>query len=400
MAKKAAKKTGKKTVKSQGKAAAKAPSPADLAALRKRIDGLDGRLIKLLNERASVAVEIGKHKRALPDGQRKVYASDREALLLDRLLQLNGGPLPDRAIEAVYREIMSGSIALEQPVRIGFLGPAGSHSHDAAVRHFGSSVEFVYEDLHTIAGVFTEVARGHVNYGIVPIENSTSGGVVDTLDAFLEYAGRVTIYAEVQIAIHHALLAACDPKDIRRIYSKPQAFQQCSRWLGEQMTGRDRIESASTSRAVIQAKEENAKLASMSMEPTTAAIASALAGEIHGLDVLFPAIEDNPNNLTRFFVIGRERAGSTGDDKTSIMFTTEDRPGALFEVLGVFHAMGINLSHIDKRPSGRETWQYTFFVDLIGHKDDENVRAALSRVSAHCKEMVVLGSYPRSKRIL
>lgn len=372
----------------------------DLSSLRKQIDRLDARLVRMLNDRAGVAVQIGKLKSGMPDGQRRIYASDREALLLERLLELNEGPLPDSAIEAVYREIMSGSIALEQPVRIGFLGPAGSHSHDAAVRQFGSSVDYVYEDLHTIAGVFTEVARGHVDYGIVPIENSTSGGVVDTLDAFLEQAGRVTIYAEVQIAIHHALLALCDPKDVRRIYSKPEAFGQCNRWLGEQMAGRERIESASTSRAVQQAAEENAKLASMNMEPTTAAIASPLAGEIYGLDVLFPAIEDNPSNITRFFVIGKEKAGPTGDDKTSVMFTTDDRPGALVEVLGVFHAAGINLTHIDKRPSGRENWSYTFFVDAAGHRDEPIVQAALARVQAHCKELVVLGSYPRSKRIL
>ncbi|MEM7623059.1 MAG: prephenate dehydratase, partial [Planctomycetota bacterium] len=382
------------------KANTKPNHKAELTRLRKQIDKLDTKLVSMLNERARHAVDIGKIKNAMPDGQRRIYASDREALLLNRLLELNKGPLPGRAIEAVYREIMSGSISLEQPVRIGFLGPAGSHSHDAAVRQFGSSVDFAYENVHTIAGVFTEVARGHCDYGIVPIENSTSGGVVDTLDAFLEQAGRVDIYAEVQISIHHALLAACKPKDVRRIYSKPQAFGQCNKWLGEQMAGRERLEAASTSRAVQQAVEENAKLQSMNMPLTTAAIASPLAAELYGLNVLFPAIEDNPNNVTRFFVIGKEQAGPTGDDKTSVMFTTEDRPGALVEVLGVFHAAGINLSHIDKRPTGRESWTYTFFVDLLGHKDEAIVQAALGRVSAHCKEMVVLGSYPRSKRIL
>lgn len=377
------------------------PGPGeDMAGLRRQIDRLDARLVEMLNERATVAVKIGKLKSAMPDGQRRIYASDREAMLLDRLLKLNRGPLPGRAIEAIYREIMSGSIALEQPVRIGFLGPAGSHSHDAAVRHFGSSVDFVFEDVHTIAGVFTEVARGHIHYGLVPIENSTQGGIVDTLDAFLEYAGSVTIYAEVQIAIHHAMLAACDPKLVRRIHSKPDVFQQCKRWLGEQMSGRELVDAPSSSRAVVTAVEENAKLRSMNMPETSAAIGNRLAGDLYGLEVIFEKIEDNPNNITRFLVIGREHAGPTGDDKTSVMFTTEDRPGALVEVLGVFHAAGINLSHIDKRPSGQETWSYTFFVDAAGHQSEPLVQMALARIRAHCKEMRVLGSYPRSKRTL
>ena len=404
--KKPAKASGAKAGKAAAKKAGgsggtkRGGSDRDLAALRRKIDGIDRRLVAMLNDRASIAVEIGKLKNTMPDGQRRIYASDREALLLDRLLGLNGGPLPDRTIEAIYREIMSGSIALEQPVRIGFLGPAGSHSHDAAVRQFGSSVDLVYEDVHTIAGVFTEVARGHIDYGLVPIENSTGGGIVDTLDAFLEHAGSVTIYAEVQIAIHHALLASCDPREVKRIHSKPDVFAQCKKWLGEQMTGRELVDAASSSRAVKTAIEENGKLASLNLGPTSAAIGNRLAGELYGLDVLFEDIEDNTNNVTRFFVIGKEKAGPTGEDKTSVMFTTEDRPGALFEVLGVFHAAGINLAHIDKRPSGRDTWSYTFFVDAVGHRDDTMMTAALSRVRAHCKDLVILGSYPRSKRIL
>ena len=401
-AKKASKKVSSKTPK---KPAPKAPAPSsadlkELETLRKRIDRIDGKLIGLLNERANVAVDIGKIKNTMPEGQRRIYASDREALLLDKLLARNEGPLPDRSIEAISREIMSGSIALEQPVRIGFLGPAGSHSHDAAVRHFGSSVDLVYEDVHTIAGVFTEVARGHIDYGLVPIENSTGGGIVDTLDAFLDHAGKVTIYAEVQIAIHHALLASCDAKDVRRIHSKPEVFSQCKKWLGEQMAGRELVDAASSSRAVLTAIEENEKLRSLNLTPTTAAIGNRLAGGLYGLDVLFEDIEDNTSNVTRFFVIGQEKAGPTGDDKTSVMFTTEDRSGALFEVLGVFHSSGINLSHIDKRPSGRETWSYTFFVDALGHRDEPMMATALARIAAHCKELVVLGSYPRSKRIL
>lgn len=381
-----------------GKAAAGALP--ELSALREEIDTLDRKIVSLLNERARVAMTVGKVKRAKPDGARKIYASDREALLLDKLLGLNAGPLPDRTVEAIYREIMSGSIALEQPVRIGFLGPAGSHSHDAAIRHFGRSVDLVYEDVHTIAGVFEEVERGNITYGLVPIENSTGGGIVDTLDAFLGSAGRVSIYAEVQIEIHHCLLAACDPSEVERIYSKPDVFKQCKRWLGEQMVGRELIDAPSSSRAVQIAVKENESLEKRGKRPTAAAIGNRLAGDEYGLGVVFSRIEDRASNITRFFVIGHEKAGPTGDDKTSVMFTTEDRPGALVEVLNVFQAAGINLSHIDKRPSGRDNWTYTFFVDALGHRDDEMVARALARVAGHCKEMHVLGSYPRSKRIL
>lgn len=366
-----------------------------LARLRKAIDRIDARLVNLLNERARAVVEIGQHKR---DTNTPIYAPHREAEVLNRVLEANQGPLPDRTIEGIYRELMSGSFALEQPLRIGYLGPQGSQSHVAAVKQFGSSVE--YDDLHEIAGVFTEVRRKHVNYGLVPIENSTGGGIVETLDAFTQHAGHLSIYAEVQIAIHHSLLANCPPADVRRIYSKPEVFQQCRGWLSQQLPRAELIPAASSSRAVQIAVEENDKASSIGHAPTTAAIGTTLAGEMYGLKTLFPRIEDNPNNITRFLILSREKAKRTGDDKTSVMFTTEDRPGALVEVLGVFHAAQINLSHLDKRPSGRDTWTYTFFADAAGHRDDAVMQGALARAKAHCKELVVLGSYPRSTRIL
>ncbi|USN99196.1 MAG: prephenate dehydratase [Phycisphaeraceae bacterium] len=366
-----------------------------LAGLRKVVDRIDTRLVKLLNERAEAVVEIGKHKRGT---NTPIYAPHREAEVLDKVLAANAGPLPDRTIEGVYRELMSGSFALEQPLRIGYLGPPGSQSHVAAVKQFGSSVE--YDDLHEIAGVFTEIRRRHVNYGLVPIENSTGGGIAETLDAFSTNAGHLSIYAEVQISIHHALLANCPPANVKRIHSKPEVFQQCRNWLSTQFPRAELIPAASSSRAAQIAAEENTKAIEIGHDPTTAAIGTTLAGEMYGLKTLFPRIEDNPNNITRFLVLSREKAKRTGDDKTSVMFTTEDRPGALVEVLGVFHAEGINLSHLDKRPSGRENWTYTFFADAQGHQEDPVMKRALTRVRAHCKEMTVLGSYPRSKRIL
>jgi chorismate mutase / prephenate dehydratase len=298
----------------------------------------------------------------------------------------------------VYRELMSGSFQLQQPLRIGYLGPAGSHSHVAAVKQFGTSVEF--EDLHEIAGVFTEVQRGHVNYGLVPIENSTGGGIVETLDAFRDGRGHVTICAEVQIAVHHALLANCPPKDVRRIHSKPEVFGQCRLWLATQYPRAELIPAASSSRAAQIAAEENKTAQSIGAIPGSAAIGTELAGRLNGLKTLFARIEDNAANVTRFFVISRHKAERTGDDKTAIMFTTADRPGALVSVLHEFEAQRINLSHIDKRPSGRNNWQYTFFIDAIGHRDDAALAAAVKAASAHCEQLTVLGSFPRSKRIL
>tara|TARA_Y100001933_G_scaffold160923_1_gene159113 strand:- start:347 stop:1633 length:1287 start_codon:yes stop_codon:yes gene_type:complete len=372
-----------------------ADASAALARLRKQIDRLDHRLVNLLNERAAAVVEIGKLKRG---SGTPIYAPHREQEVLARALAANRGPLPDRTIEGIYREMMSGSFALEQPLRIGYLGPPGSQSHVAAVKQFGSSVE--YDDLHEIGGVFTEVRRGHVNYGLVPIENSTGGGIAEAMDAFTSAAGDLWIYAEVQISIHHALLANCPPADIRRVYSKPEVFAQCRGWLSQQLPKADLIPAASSSRAAQIAADENTKAAEIGHDPTTAAIGTSLAGEMYGLKTLFPRIEDNPNNITRFLVLSKEQARRTGDDKTSVMFTTDDRPGALVEVLGVFHSAGINLTHLDKRPSGQENWTYTFFADAQGHIEDDGMRAALARVKAHCKDMSVLGSYPRSERIL
>lgn len=366
-----------------------------LAEVRKRIDGMDRKLVALLNQRAELVVEVGKLKRkaGLP-----IYTPHREAEVLERAIGYSTGPLPDRALEGVYRELMSGSFQLQQPLRIGYLGPPGSYSHAAAVKHFGTSVEF--EDLHEISGVFTEVQRGHVNYGLVPIENSTGGGIVETLDAFRDAKGHVTICAEVQIAVHHGLLANCTPKNVRRIHSKPEIFGQCRTWLATQYPGAELIPAASSSRAAQTAAQECQTALSIGMEPATAAIGSELAGRIYGLKVLFPRIEDNPNNITRFFVISRQKAERTGDDKTSVMFATADKPGALVSVLQVFDRAGINLSHIDKRPSGRSNWQYTFFIDAQGHKDDHVIEEALKEATTHCQHLSVLGSYPRSKRIL
>ena len=362
-----------------------------LAAIRARIDSLDESIVRLLNERASLVVEVGKVKR---DGGIPIYAPHREQAVLQKVLSASTGPLPARTIEAVYREIMSGSFALEQPLRIGFLGPAGSFSHQAAVKQFGNSVSF--EDLHEIAGVFTEVLRGHCHYGLVPVENSIGGGIVETLDAFSEHGSSLRIYAEVLLEVHHAMLSSCEPREIRRIYSKPEIFSQCRNWLSLQFPKADLVAAPSSSRAVQMVVEEFEKDRACG----AAAIASTLAGQLYGLDVLFEKIEDNPNNVTRFAVIARQSAKPTGDDKTTIMFETADKPGALVSVLRVFEEAGINLTHIDKRPSGRVNWSYTFFIDAQGHEDEAGMKSALAEAGSHCQHLTVLGSYPRARRIL
>jgi chorismate mutase / prephenate dehydratase len=361
--------------------------PADalpaLDNLRAQIDALDEKIVSLLNQRANVVVDIGrvKHQTNAP-----IYAPDREKFVLDKVRRLNKGPLPNSCLEAVYRELMSGSFALERPLKIGFLGPLGTFSHLASVRKFGSSVEHV--PLADISSVFEEVVRGHIDYGLVPVENSLHGGVVDTLDAFLTSSARIC--AEVRITVHHNLLAREPWEKIQTIYSKPEVFSQCRKWLSAVGKTRDIQPAASTSHAAELAARQDG----------VAAIATTLAAKLYGLRTLFENIEDNPDNETRFLVIGREPARASGEDKTAIMFTTAHKPGALAEVLDVFKENGINLTDIEKRPSKKVNWEYYFFIDAQGHVDDPAMQKAIDDAKQHCLQLTVLGSYPRAQEVL
>lgn len=357
------------------------PNPDPLDKLRQHVDAIDVEIVNLLNKRAKIVVEIGRVKQLT---NVPIYAPDREKAVMDKVRRLNRGPLEDRCIQAVYRELMSGSFALEKPLKIGFLGPKGSFSHHASIRKFGSSVEHV--PLTDISMVFQEVVRGHIDYGLVPVENSTGGGVIDTLDAFLHSSAKIC--AEVLIPIHHNLLAKEPWENIKTVYSKPEVFSQCRNWLAAMAKDLDVQPAASSSRA--------AELAAQ--QPGVAAIGSSLAGELYGLHVLFENIEDNPDNVTRFFVIGREPARKTGEDKTAIMFTTAHKPGALAEVLDVFKENGINLTDIEKRPSKKVNWEYYFFIDAAGHVDD--MHGAIEQAQKHCLQLTVLGSYPKAREIL
>ena len=351
----------------------------DLDSLRKRIDQLDRQIVELLNERAKVVVEVGKIKQV---SGAPIYAPDREHTILQRVLRLNEGPLSHKTLQAIYRELMSGSFALEKPLRIGYLGPEGSFSQLAAMRKFGASVEYLA--LADIQAVFEEVARGHCDLGLVPIENSIGGGVIDTMDSFIDV--NVHVCAEVLVEIHHNLLGLCSPDRIKIIASKPEVFSQCRRWLSTRFNDVQLLPVASSSKAAEMAAAEQ----------NLAAIGSTLAADLYELKIIFANIEDNPNNMTRFFVIARTPAKRTGSDKTALVFTTAHKSGALVEVLNVFARYGINMTNIDNRPSKRRNWEYYFFVDAEGHCEDPNFASALTEAREHCGELHVLGSFPQA----
>ena len=359
------------------------PQPiGDLAEVRRRIDELDAQLLKLISARGELAQQIGQLKAA--DGS-PVYAPDRESEVLQRIRRENAGPFPSEVLQSIYREIMSGSFALERPLRISFLGPLGSYSHLAAAGKFGASVE--YEPVGDIPAAFGEVERGHADFAVVPVENSLGGGVIDTLDAFMHTS--VQVCAEINRRIHHNLLARVPIQQIERVYSKPEVFAQCQQWLLETGLLRKTISAASTAQAAEQAAAEE----------NSAAIGSALSAELHDLPIQVASIEDDPNNVTRFFVLGRESARRTGNDKTSLLLTAIDRAGALVDVLDTFRTERINLSMITSRPSRRSPGEYCFFVDAEAHREDAPLARALAAARPFCVHLSVLGSFPRATEI-
>jgi len=354
-----------------------------LEELRNQINKLDLQLVKLLNERARVVVEIGKLKNK---AGKPVYSPDREKEVFATITKANKGPLPDKCLTAIWRELMSGSFALERPLRVAYLGPGGSFSHTAAMLKFGQSVE--YEPLADITSIFDEVSKGHCDLGLAPIENTTGGGVIETLDALIE--SDVKICAEVLMAIHHSLLANCPQNQIEKIYSKPEIFTQCRNWLSATFKEAQTVAAASSAKAAQLAADE----------PKAAAIGSAVAAELYGLSVVCENIEDNANNITRFLVIGREDAKPTGEDKTAILFSTAHKAGALADVLDVFKKYNINLTNIESRPSKKRQWEYYFFVDFLGHRTEEQVQNGLEEAREHCLQLSILGSFPRATELL
>jgi len=348
--------------------------------LRKRIDALDAQLVELMNDRARCAVEIGRLKR--DNGTTDVYAPEREREVLERVVAANKGPLAEAAIVAVWKELMSASLALEKALKVAYLGPEGSFSHLAALEKFGRSVQLV--PVRDIAAVFDNVARASVDYGIVPYENTTGGAVRDTMECFLWVQGPVKIRAEMALPVHHHLLSKTDLAKAAKVYSKAQVFDQCRQWLTQNLPRADRVAVGSTTEAALLASRVEG----------TAAIASNLAAELYGLRILASAIEDNPQNQTRFLILGRETGKPTGRDKTCLLFSTVHKAGALVEVLEIFRRYGINMTKIESHPSPSKTWEYCFFVDIEGHADDDIVRKALAESQQHCRQLEVLGSFP------
>jgi chorismate mutase/prephenate dehydratase len=354
----------------------------DLTEHRAAIDRLDRELVRLLNQRATHVQRIGAAKAAQGGA---IFVPHRELEVFRRIEEANQGPLAQASLRAIWREIMSASFALERPLNICHFGQAGAFTHLAAKLKFGDSVSYIPAE--SLATVFNEVERGHADYGVVPIENSTDGTITDTIDAIA--GSPLRIINEVSLRIRHHLLARCPRTAIKRIYSRHTVFGQCRKWLAANLPGIELVELVSTTKAAERA----------AAEPDAAALASEDAATAFALPILASDIQDNPHNITRFVVIAtRERAAQpTGTDKTSLMFGSQDRPGALYDCLLPFHRAGINLCRIESRPSKRRPWEYNFFIDLLGHQQDATVRAALDELAKHTTTLEVLGSYPRSE---
>jgi chorismate mutase/prephenate dehydratase len=356
-------------------------SPSQLKALRAQIDKLDLQIVKLVNERAAAAAQIGQAKVAQGED---VFAPAREEEVYQNVLGANEkqkGPLDEATIRAIFREIISGSRALQKVLKIAYLGPEYSFSHLAAVERFGQAVEFI--PVASIGAVFEEVNREHVDFGVVPVENSTDGRVTDTLDMFTKNP-HLTICGEIRLRIHHNLVANCEHQEIRRIYSKPQALSQCRNWLSKNVPHALLKDVSSTATAAELAQREHG----------AAAVASRQAAVRYNLRILFSQIEDYPNNETRFAVIGHQKAPKSGHDKTSIMFRLPHNPGSLVEALDVFKQNKLNLTWIESFPTQSAKQEYLFFVDFEGHQDDPKVGRALKALAEHCQQMTVLGSFP------
>jgi len=348
-----------------------------LEKLRKQINETDKKLVEVLNRRARIILRIGEIKRKTGKG---IYCADRESKILNGITAANKGPLKAEALKAIYSEIMSASRALEKPLTIAFLGPQATFTHQASLKKFGHQVNYL--SCENISDVFNEVEKDAADYGVVPIENSIEGAVNYTLDMFMD--SDLKICSQMSLDITHNLLANCPMERIRKIYSVPQVFGQCRIWLQENLAHAELIEVSSTTKAAqVAAHEKN-----------SASISSILAAQIYGLKVVCRNIEDSPHNITRFFVIGKDHAGITGQDKTSLMFSIKDKIGALHEMLEPFRKYKVNLNKIESRPSKKKAWDYYFFVDLEGHILEPRIKKAIDELENKCKFLKVLGSYP------
>ncbi|MBI4241731.1 MAG: prephenate dehydratase [Candidatus Rokubacteria bacterium] len=350
----------------------------DLDEWRSRINDLDQQILNLLNQRAEAALRIGEFKR---QAELPYYVPEREAEVIARLLGLSSGPFPAEGIQAVWREILSASLALEHPLTIAYLGPTATFTHQAAQLRFGSSARFA--PARGIAEVFDAVERGRAEFGVVPVENSTEGSVNLTLDRLMDSS--LPISGEILLEVtHHLLSRASELSAVRTVCSHPQALAQCNQWLAANLPDAATVEVASTAAAVERAASD----------PAVATIASELAARFYGLPILRSRIEDSPFNSTRFLVLGRQAVAPSGKDKTSILCSVRHEVGALAKFLEPFARHGINLTKIESRPTKLRPWDYVFFVDFEGHQANPPVQAALAEVRERCLFLKILGSYP------
>ena len=353
-----------------------------LIQLRNSIDAIDSQLLALINKRAGCAKEVAGVKEGLGDSV--YFRPEREANVLRSVMEKNKGPLGSEEVARLFREIMSACLALEQPIKVAFLGPEGTFTQQAAIKHFGHSALTV--SMSAIDEVFREVDAGSANYGVVPVENSTEGVINHTLDAFL--ASSLKICGEVELRIHHNLLIGHNThkEKITRVYSHSQSLAQCRQWLDAHYPKAERIAVSSNAEAAKRIKGEW----------NSAAIAGDMAAELYDLERLSEKIEDRPDNSTRFLIVGREKILQSGNDKTSIIVAAKNEPGALYNLLAPFYREGIDLTRVETRPSREGKWTYVFFVDFKGHKDDPTVAKVLAELSQIVADLRVLGSYPKA----
>ncbi|MFZ3323450.1 MAG: prephenate dehydratase [Usitatibacter sp.] len=351
--------------------------PSELERLRAAIDRIDEGILQALNERAKLARAIGTMK----VGQ--AYRPEREAQVLTRIKERNPGPLSGEAVALLFREIMSACLALERPITVAYLGPKGTFSERAALKHFGAAAEAV--PAASIDEVFRAVESGGADFGIVPVENSTEGAVGRSLDLMPQTPMKVC--GEVVVRIHHHLMSMSQPRsldEIRRVFSHGQSLAQCHEWLNVNVPRAERVAVSSNAEAARRAAGE----------PGSAAVAGETAAEHYGLAILASNIEDEPNNTTRFLILGDYEPGASGRDKTSIILSARNRAGAVYEMLTPFATRGVSMTKFESRPSKVAIWEYLFFVDIEGHRTDANVAAALTEVEKIAGYLKVLGSYP------
>lgn len=357
-------------------------TPVELEQLRGEIDTIDRELLRLINARARVAIEVGKVKRQYDDDP-KFYRPEREAQILRAYAENNQGPLSDSEASRIMREVMSACLALEHPLKIAFLGPAGTYTHIAALKHFGGSISDL--PLASIEEIVQAVEVSRADFGVVPLENSLEGSVNQTLDCLVE--SNLNIFGEVNVEIEHQLLSKSESlSDIKVVQAHPQALAQCRRWLDKNLPGAERVSSPSNA--------EGARLATEN--PGFAAIASKRAAELYDLKILRSNIEDGADNTTRFVILSRHTCPPSGEDITSIVFTTKNEPGALHDVLQLFGDAGVSLTRIESRPLRQGRWEYIFFIDVEGHIETEPLKDVWPALDRLTGILQLLGSYPRA----